>query len=199
MAQAGIRDYETFARSLLESTGELPVSFEVFDDDLAGMQRQALKLAAWGKSVYVKIPITNTLRQPTNELIRALSREGVKVNVTAVFTPEQIDSLVDCFPSGTPGVVSVFAGRIADAGIDPAPILRHALQRFAAQEHVQLLWASVREVFNVVTAAEVGCQIVTVPIPMLEKLNSLGKDLTEFSLDTVKMFRKDAVASGFNL
>jgi transaldolase len=199
MAKEGIRDYTAFAKELLALVGGRPVSFEVFADDLDEMHRQAMTLAGWGDNVYVKIPITNTRREPTAELVKSLSQAGVKLNVTAVFTPQQIAGLARAFDSGTPAVVSVFAGRIADAGIDPASILREALQQFAGQQHVEVLWASVREIFNVVSAAEVGCHIVTVPIAMLEKLGSLGKDLDEFSLDTVKMFRADALASGLSL
>ena len=156
-------------------------------------------LAGWGENVYVKIPITNTRRESTAELVKSLSSAGVKVNVTAVFTPEQISGLARAFDSGTPAVVSIFAGRIADAGINPEKIMSEALGQFASQPHVEVLWASVREIFNVVSAAEVGCHIVTVPIAMLDKLASLGKDLSDFSLDTVKMFRNDALASGLNL
>lgn len=199
MAKEGIRDYRTFAKELLSVVGGRPVSFEVFADDLDEMRRQALTLAGWGENVYVKIPITNTRQESTAELVKALSSAGVKLNVTAVFTPQQIVGLARCFDSGTPAVVSIFAGRIADAGIDPASIIRCALEQFHAQRHVEVLWASCREIFNVVSAATVGCHIVTVPIGMLDKLSSLGKDLAEFSLDTVKMFRADALASGLSL
>jgi transaldolase len=199
MAKEGIRDYHAFAKELLSVVGGRPVSFEVFADDLDEMRRQALTLAGWGDNVYVKIPITNTRRESTAALVKTLNAEGVKLNVTAVFTPEQIAGLARSFDHGTPAVVSVFAGRIADAGIDPETIVRRALDQFAAQGHVEVLWASVREIFNVVSAAKVGCHIVTVPIAMLEKLNSLGKDLSDFSLDTVKMFRSDALASGLSL
>ena len=195
----GIRDYRTFATQLLAVVGGRPVSFEVFADDIEEMRRQALTLAGWGENVYVKIPITNTRRESTAELVKSLSSAGVKLNVTAVFTPEQIVGLSRCFDSGTPAVVSIFAGRIADAGIDPASIIGGALEQFQAQAHVEVLWASCREIFNVVSAASVGCHIVTVPIGMLDKLSSLGKDLAEFSLDTVKMFRADALASGLSL
>ncbi len=199
MAKEGIRDYQSFAKELLAVVGGRPVSFEVFADDLDEMHRQARVLAGWGENVYVKIPITNTRRESTAELVKSLSSSGVKVNVTAVFTPEQIAGLAGAFDSGTPAVVSVFAGRIADAGIAPETIVRGALEQFAAQEHVEVLWASVREIYNVVAAAAVGCHIVTVPIAMLDKLGSLGKDLSDFSLETVKMFRNDALSSGFNL
>lgn len=199
MAKEGIRDYRAFAKELLAVVGGRPVSFEVFADELDEMHRQAMTLADWGENVYVKIPITNTRRESTAELVKSLSASGVKVNVTAVFTSQQIQGLAHCFDTGTPAVVSVFAGRIADAGIDPASIVRRALDQFAAQKHVEVLWASCREIFNVVSAATVGCHIVTVPIGMLDKLDLLGKDLADFSLDTVKMFRADALASGLSL
>ena len=199
MAKEGIRDYHAFAKELLSVVGGRPVSFEVFADELEEMRRQAMTLAGWGDNVYVKIPITNTRRESTAELVQSLSSAGGKLNVTAVFTPEQIAGLARAFDSGTPAVVSIFAGRIADAGIDPASIIRRGLEQFKEQPHVEVLWASVREIFNVVSAANVGCHIVTVPIGMLDKLGSLGKDLSDFSLDTVKMFRADALASGLSL
>jgi transaldolase len=199
MAKEGIRDYQAFAKELLSVVGGRPVSFEVFADDLEEMRRQALTLAGWGDNVYVKIPITNTQRESTAGLVKSLSSAGVKLNVTAVFTPEQIRGLARCFETGTPAVVSIFAGRIADAGIDPSSIITGALEQFKSQPHVEVLWASVREIFNVVNAAAVGCHIVTVPSAMLDKLGSLGKDLAEFSLDTVKMFRADALASKLSL
>ncbi len=199
MAKEGIRDYRAFAKALLAEVGGRPVSFEVFADDFEEMRRQALTLADWGDNVYVKIPITNTRQESTAQLVKSLSSAGVKLNVTAVFTPPQITGLAHCFDSGTPAVVSIFAGRIADAGIDPASIVVSALEQFKPQSNVEVLWASCREVFNVVNAANIGCHIVTVPIAMLDKLHSLGKDLAEFSLETVKMFRADALASGLSL
>jgi transaldolase len=199
MAKEGIRDYQAFAKEMLLAVGGRPVSFEVFADELDEMRRQALTLASWGQNVYVKIPITNTRQESTADLVKSLSSAGVKLNVTAVFTPQQIAGLAGCFDSGTPAVVSIFAGRIADAGIDPATIIRGAIEQYKDRRHVEVLWASCREIFNVVSAAEVGCHIVTVPIGMLDKLKSFGKDLAEFSLETVKMFRADALASGLSL
>lgn len=199
MAKAGVRDYEAFARQLLDAAGALPVSLEVFADDLAEMERQARKLASWGDNVFVKIPITNTRRDSTAELVRALSRSGVQLNVTAVLTTDQIDRLAPCLADGAPAIVSVFAGRIADAGVDPVPIIRHAVDAVHARSRAQVLWASCREIYNVVQAAGAGCDIVTVPNDLLGKLDGLGRDLAELSLDTVKMFRNDALASGFVL
>jgi transaldolase len=199
MAKAGIRDYEAFARQILDAAGALPVSLEVFADELPEMERQARKLASWGDNVFVKIPITNTRRDSTNELVRVLSQAGVKLNVTAVFTTDQVDRLMPCLADGVPAIVSVFAGRIADTGVDPGPIVRHAVDAARVRPHAQVLWASCREIFNVVAAANAGCHIITVPNDMLKKLDGLGRDLGDLSLDTVKMFRDDALASGFVL
>ncbi|HET9624929.1 MAG TPA: transaldolase [Kofleriaceae bacterium] len=199
MAKAGIRDYEGFAKKILAAAGALPVSLEVFADDMAEMERQARKLASWGDNVFVKIPITNTRRESTNELVSVLSAAGVKLNVTAILTTEQVDRLVPCLSDKTPAIISVFAGRIADTGVDAVPIVRHAVEVARQKPHAQVLWASCREIYNVVQAASCGCHIVTVPNDMLKKLDGLGKDLGELSLDTVKMFRNDAVSSGFVL
>ena len=199
MLQEGVRDYLAFAHELLGQVRGKPVSFEVFADAFSEMRTQAITLSKLAENVFVKIPVTNTLSQSSAPLIRELTRDGVKINVTAVFTPQQIDALLDSFTPGVPGIVSIFAGRIADAGVDPGPIIQHGLRRFEALPDVEILWASCREIYNVAQAADVGCHIVTVPLSMLGKLATFGKDLTEFSLDTVKMFRKDAVASGFSI
>lgn len=199
MAKVGIRDYEGFAKKMLAEVRGMPVSLEVFADDLPEMERQAKILASWGDNVFVKVPVTNTAGVPTLPIVTALSKAGVKLNVTAVFTPEQIDAIVEALTPGVPAIVSVFAGRIADTGRDPCPIMAHALKTCARKPGVEVLWASCRELYNVVQAADVGCHIVTVPNDMLKKLSMIGKDLTELSLDTVKMFRNDAVSSGFKL
>ena len=199
MVQAGVRDYASFGREMLAVSRGLPVSFEVIADEPGEMERQALILAGWGENVYVKIPVTDTRGSSMRPLIRELSGRGVKVNVTAVFSPAQIDSLSDCFSEGTPGVVSIFAGRIADAGIDPAPIARHAVEAYADLPSIEVLWASCREIHNVVAAAQAGCDIITVPNAILTKLGLLGKDLEEFSLETVRMFYRDALAAGLTL
>jgi transaldolase len=199
MAKAGIRDYEAFAKKILAAAGALPVSLEVFADDMAEMERQARKLASWGDNVFVKIPITNTRRESTNELVGMLSAAGVKLNVTAILTTEQVDRLVPCLADKTPAIISVFAGRITDTGVDAMPIIRHAVEVARAKPLAQVLWASCREIYNVVQAAAAGAHIVTVPNDMLKKLDGLGKDLGELSLDTVKMFRNDALSSGFVL
>lgn len=199
MNKVGIRDYEGFAKKMLTEVRGMPVSLEVFADELPEMERQAKILASWGENVFVKVPVTNTASVPTLPIVTSLSKAGVKLNVTAVFTPEQIDAVVEALTPGVPAIVSVFAGRIADTGRDPCPIMAHALKTCARKPGVEVLWASCREIYNVVQAAEVGCHIVTVPNDMLKKMGMIGKDLTELSLDTVKMFRNDAVASGFKL
>jgi transaldolase len=199
MAKAGIKHYEGFAKKMLDVVHGLPVSLEVFADELPEMERQAKKLASWGDNVYVKVPITNTKRVPTYSIIRTLSEHGVKLNVTAVFTEKQIDGIVENLQKDAPAVISVFAGRIADVGQDPAPIIRHAKKAAKNHPHVEVLWASCREIYNVVMAANCGTDIITVPNDMLEKLFRFGKDLGDVSLETVEMFRNDAVKSGFQL
>lgn len=199
MAKAGVTDYEGFAKRFLQAVGGYPVSLEVFADDLPNMVRQARLIAGWGDNVFVKIPITNTKGETTREAIAQLSKEDVKLNVTAVFTRPQVDGLVSSIAPGVPAIISVFAGRIADAGVDPVPMIRHTVEAVATRPEIEVLWASCREIYNVVQAAEAGCHIVTVPNDMLKKLDMFGKDLAEISLDTVKMFFTDASASGFRL
>jgi transaldolase len=199
MHRAGVRDYARFAREVLAAIPDRPISFEVFSDDFAGMESQARQIAAWGEHVYVKIPITNTRRQASAGLIHRLSHSGVKVNVTAVMTLPQVDDAVDALAGGAPSNVSVFAGRIADTGRDPVPLMREALALAARAPSVELIWASPREVLNVVQADAAGCHIITVTADILNKLELVGRDLDELSLDTVKMFRSDAVNAGFVL
>jgi len=199
MAKAGVKDYERFARRFLEATGGLPVSLEVFADDVPNMIRQARILASWGDNVYVKVPVTNTAGDTTADAVSRLSRDGVKLNVTAVFTRAQIDALIPLFDGKTPAIISIFAGRIADAGVDPVPTMRYAVERVRDRPHLEILWASCREIFSVVAAADAGCHVITVPNDMLGKLAGLGRDLTAVSLDTVKMFYNDAKSSGFQL
>lgn len=199
MAKAGVTDYEGFAKKFLAAASGLPVSLEVFADDPANMVRQAKILAGWGDNVFVKIPVTNTARAATYEVIGELAKSGVKLNVTAVFTHAQVDALVPLFQKGTPAIISVFAGRIADSGQDPAPYVKYAVDAAKHLPDVDVLWASCREIYSVVKAAEVGCQIITVPNDMMKKLDGFGKDLADISLDTVKMFFNDAKSSGFQL
>jgi len=199
MNKAGIRDYAAFAQQVLKVIPDRPVSFEVFSDDFDDMARQARLIAAWGENVYVKIPVTNTKGESAVPLIRELTEAGVKLNVTAVFTLKQTDEIAAALQNGAPAILSIFAGRIADAGMDPVPLMAQALRLIQPMPNIELLWASPREVFNVVQANDIGCHIITATPDILGKLKSLGKDLTEFSLDTVKMFFNDATAAGFNL
>jgi transaldolase len=200
MRKAGIKDYEGFARDILQTVTTKPISLEVFADDFANMKRQALMIAGWGRNVYVKIPITNTQREPSIPLIRELSGQGVQLNVTAILTVEQVTAVAGALNPEVPAVVSVFAGRIADTGVDPMPIMRASRGILAGQPKAQLLWASVREVLNIVQAEQSGCHIVTVQHEFLAKAAKLlGMDLADLSLDTVKMFANDAAAAGYKL
>jgi transaldolase len=200
MRKAGVTDYLAFAKQVLAQIRDKPISFEVFADELPEMKRQALEIATWGENVYVKIPITNTRRETATPLVRELSAAGVKLNVTAICTLEQVRETVQALKGGAPSVVSVFAGRIADTGRDPVPLMKEALQICrAATSRIELLWASPRELLNIVQAAEVGCDIITVTPDLFKKLELVGKDLGTFSLETVQMFYRDAQAAGFKL
>ena len=200
MRKAGVSDYVAFAREVLAAIRDKPISFEVFEDDTAGMRRQARQIAAWGDNVYVKVPVTNTRGEPSTELIRELAAGGVKLNVTAICTLEQVREVARVLAGGPPSVVSVFAGRIADTGRDPIPLMREALSICrAADRGIELLWASPREVLNIVQAAEIGCDIITVTPDLLAKLPLIGKELAAFSLETVQMFHRDAAAAGYKL
>lgn len=200
MRNVGLTDYESFAKAVLNEVKSKPISFEVFSDDFAEMCRQALKIHKWQDNIYVKIPITNTRGESSVPLIERLAGEGVKLNITAVLTPRQVTAVVAVLNASIPSIVSVFAGRIADTGLDPSPIMKESLAIVRGLPNSELLWASVREVLNVFQAAECGCHIVTVPHDILKKLLELGgKDLDELSLDTVRMFHRDAVAAGFNI
>ncbi len=200
MRKAGVHDYEAFARAILKSITEKPISFEVFSDEFPEMRRQALKIKDWAKNVYVKIPITNTRSESSLPLVHELAQEGVKLNITAMFTEEQVTGVAKALNPKVPAVVSVFAGRIADVGEDPMPHMRNANKILAGLPQAELLWASVREVLNIFQAEECGCKIVTVPHDILNKAMKLvGTGLPEMSLDTVKMFAIDAKAAGFSL
>lgn len=200
MRKVGLTDYESFARAVLREVKSKPISFEVFSDDFPEMRRQALKMHKWQDNVYVKIPITNTRGESSVPLITELAAEGVRLNITALLTPHQVKSVAAVLDPNVPAIISVFAGRIADTGIDPLPIMKESLQIMRDQPNAELLWASVREVLNVFQAAACHCHIVTVPHDILKKLVELGgKDLDEVSLDTVRMFHRDAVAAGFKL
>ncbi len=200
MRKAGVKDYEAFARDLLQTVTSKPISFEVFSDELPEMRRQALKIAAWGRNVYIKIPITNTRGESTLPVIRDLARDGAQLNITALLTLDQVRGVAEALNPAVPSVVSVFAGRIADTGVNPEPLMRASLALLGGQPKAELLWASVREVLNIFQADDCGCQIVTVPHDILNKaLKMVGTDLGALSLDTVKMFAADAQAAGFTL
>jgi transaldolase len=199
MRKAGVKDYETFGRQLTRAIPDRPFSFEVLSDEFDEMEQQALRIAAWGKNVYVKIPITNTRRESSAPLIDRLSRQGVMVNVTAIMTLDQVDAVIPSLRHGAPACISIFAGRVADAGCDPLPMLCAALVRMRNHPHIELIWASPRELFNIVQADNIGCHIITVTHDLLKKLPMLGRDLDDFSLDTVRMFYQDALAAGFTL
>jgi transaldolase len=200
MRKVGISDYEAFARSVLENVTDKPISFEVFSDDFPEMRRQALKIRDWQENVYVKIPITNTRAESAIDLIRDLAAEGVKLNVTAILTRGQVLAVAGALNREVPSVVSVFAGRVADTGVDPLPLMKESRELISALPKAELLWASVREVLNIFQAAACRCDIVTVPHDILAKATKLGgMDLEELSLDTVRMFYADASAAGFQL
>jgi transaldolase len=199
MAKAGVRDYEAFGREALRVVKDLPISFEVLADDLPEMNRQARKLAAWGDNVYVKIPVSTTSGDSTLDLVRELSRDGLKINITAVLTMEQVRSVVKAVAADTPAICSIFAGRIADTGIDPMPVMREAVRVCAAKPELRVLWASPREVLNVYQADECGCHYIAVTPDLLAKLPLQGKDLDEFSRETVEMFFRDAKKAGLTL
>jgi transaldolase len=200
MRKAGIHNYEAFAKDILQSVTSKPISFEVFSDEFREMRRQALKIAAWQENVYVKIPITNTRSESALSLVRELAQEGVKLNITAILTLDQVRGVAEALNPGVPSIVSVFAGRIADTGVDPMPEMRQSLKLLAGRPSAELLWASVREVLNIFQAEECGCHVVTVPHDILGKaLKLVGVGLEALSLDTVKMFAQDAQAAGFSL
>ena len=199
MWKAGLTDYEDFARRLLERITTHPISFEVFADEADDMRRQARLISSWGENVYVKIPVTTTADEPMAPLVRELSEDGVQVNVTALFTTAQVELITGAVKDGAPSYISVFAGRIADAGVDPIPIMARSVEIMLDAPRSELIWASPREILNVVQADQVGCHVITITNDLLAKLDSLGKDLNQFSLETVQMFHRDAVSAGFTL
>jgi transaldolase len=199
MRKAGVSDYEGFARKVLTHITELPISFEVFSDDFDEMERQALKINSWGKNVYVKIPITDTKGRSAAPLVGRLAAAGVKLNVTAILTIKQVKDVAAVLNKDVPAIVSVFARRIADTGVDPLPIMKESLQILKPLPKAKLLWASPRELLNLVQADQMGCHVITVTSDILKKLPMIGKDLAELSLDTVKMFYDDAQKAGFKL
>ena len=199
MRKAGVSDYVRFGRDAVAAIPDKPISFEVFSDDFDEMEAQAHEIASWGRHVYVKIPVTNTHGDFSGEVIRRLSHAGVKVNVTAVMTPKQVERIVPCLSRQTPAFVSIFAGRIADSGRDPVPIITAACDRLRGLPLAEVIWASPREVFNIVQADQAGCHVITVTHDLMAKMAQLGKDLDAFSLETVQMFRDDALRAGYVL
>ena len=199
MRKAGVEDYETFAREVLEIVTDRPISFEVFSDDFAEMEEQALQISSWADNVYVKVPVTDTSGESSGDVVRRLADRGVKVNVTALMTPAQVREVAEWVAGGPPCYVSVFAGRIADSGRDPIPLMTESLEILGDHPNAELIWASPRELLNIVQANAIGCDIITVTHDVLAKLETLGKDLDEFSLDTVRMFFRDGQAAGYTL
>ncbi len=199
MAKAGITDYVGFAKGILEEITEKPISFEVFSDDIDEMERQAREINSWGKNVYVKIPVMNTKGSPTYTLQRKLSNDGIKLNVTAILTTSQAELVTDALDENTPSIVSIFAGRVADTGVDPIPQMVKALEYLKSKPLGELLWASPREVLNVYQADSIGCHIITVTPEIMKKLDLKGKDLDKISRETVQMFYDDANSAGFSL
>ena len=199
MRKAGIADYKAFAREVLAAIPDRPVSFEVFADDFATMETQALEIASWGRHVNVKIPVTNTKGEFCGALVERLSKQGVQLNVTAVMTLDQVARITERLHAGTPAIVSVFAGRIADTGRDPVPLMKQAVEILRAKPKAELIWASPRELLNIYQADAVGCHIITATNDILKKLSLVGKDLDRYSLETVEMFYKDAKAAGYTI
>ncbi|MGI2033773.1 transaldolase [Rhizobium panacihumi] len=199
MKKAGITDYAAFCKDILKSIGDKPLSFEVFSDDFAEMEKQALEIASWGDNVYVKIPVTNTKQETCYALVEKLAARKVKMNVTAIMTLSQVRDVVAALDPDVPSYVSVFAGRIADTGRDPVPLMAAAVEMLKVAPAAELIWASPRELLNIFQADDIGCQVITVTNDILKKLSLVGYDLDSYSLDTVKMFYKDAVDAGFKL
>ena len=199
MRKAGISDYKKFALEVLQAIPDRPISFEVFSDDFEEMYNQAMEIASWGENVNIKVPITNTEKEFSGKLITRLSEKGVFVNVTALMTLQQVNDVMNCLKGDAPAYISVFAGRIADTGRDPMPIMSEAAAISRQRPNTEIIWASPRELFNIFQANEAGVQIITVANDILNKLSNVGKDLDEYSLETVKMFRNDAVKAGFTI
>ena len=199
MKKAGIKDYKSFAKDILATIKEKPISFEVFSDDFDEMERQAMEIASWSNNVYVKIPITNTKKKNSRELISRLAKKKVKLNITALMTLDQVKSILSVLNKDVPSIISVFAGRIADTGRDPIPLMINCLKKIKINPKSELLWASSRELLNVFQADQIGCHVITVTKDIIKKLQIVGYDLEEYSLDTVKTFHKDAVDSNFKI
>jgi len=199
MKKAGIEDYEAFAKDILSTIKKKPISFEVFSDDFDDMERQAMKIAGWADNVYVKIPITNTKKESSKELIKRLAEKKVKLNITAIMTLDQVKTVVSVLNDNVPSIISVFAGRIADTGRNPMPLMEDCLKEIKINSKSELLWASTRELLNVLQADQIGCHIITVPKDIIKKLQLIDYNLEDYSLDTVKTFYKDAADANFQI
>jgi transaldolase len=199
MRKAGVTDYQAFAKDIVAAIPDRPISFEVFADEFPEMERQARRITTWGKHVSVKIPITNTRRESAIPLVRKLSQDGIALNVTALFTLDQVQTVVDAVKGGAPCYVSVFAGRIADTGIDPVPMMAESVARLRAAPNTELIWASPRELLNIYQAEEIGCHVITVTNDIIKKLSLVGKDLAGYSLETVKTFYDDGKAAAYKI
>ena len=199
MKKAGIKDYEAFAKDILSTIKEKPISFEVFSDDFNEMEKQAMEITSWADNVYVKIPITNTKKESTKELIQRLAKKKVKLNITAIMTLDQVKTVLSVLDNKVPSIISVFAGRIADTGRDPIPLMKDCLKEMKINSKSELLWASPRELINIIQADQIGCHIITVTKDIINKLQFINYDLENYSLDTVKAFYKDAVDAGFKI
>jgi len=199
MRKAGVKDYKVFVHQVIQAIPDRPISFEVFADEFEVMERQALEIASWGKNINVKIPVTNTKKQFTGPVIERLSKAGVSLNVTAVMSLDQVKRITDCLANETSAIISVFAGRIADTGIDPLPLMAEAVDVMRAKPKSELIWASPRELLNIFQADQIGCHIITATNDILKKLVLVGKDLEEYSLETVEMFYKDAMTAGYDI
>lgn len=199
MRKAGVEDYKKFALQVIELVPDLPISLEVFADELDEMEKQALEIATWGKNINVKIPVMNTQKCFTGPIIERLSHQGVSLNITAVMTIDQVRKITNCLAPQTPAIISIFAGRIADTGTDPLPIMAKALDIMQAKQKAELIWASPRELLNIFQADSIGCHIITATNDILKKLALVGKDLEGYSLETVKMFHQDATAAGYQI
>lgn len=199
MRKSGISDYRKFAQDVLAEIQDKPISFEVFSDDLKEMINQAMEISSWGKNVNVKIPITNSEGVETTQVIKELSSRGVALNITAILTTKQVENVVNALESDSQAFISVFAGRIADTGRDPIPLMQEALRIMNSKPKSELIWASPRELLNVIQADSIGCHVITATSDILKKLDTIGKDLSQYSLETVRMFRDDALASGYSI
>ena len=199
MRKANITNYEQFARDAIKAIPDMPISFEVFSDDFFHMEQEARTIASWGKNIYIKIPVTTTKGESTVSVIKKLSKEGLKLNVTALLTTKQVTEVATALSPKTPAIISVFAGRIADTGQNPVPIMRSALEIVKTKPHIELLWASTRELLNIIQAEKCGCHIITVTPDILKKIPNIGKDLTVLSLETVQMFYNDAKSAGYTI